>query len=73
MAALAGNFLLVTNVENLTALPLVLPDAIGKGSEHSGCAICPLCGWPASVVGTALLEGNLMEPFRKLGQANVEY
>lgn len=66
MAALAGNFLCVTNVGNQAALPFVLPDTIGKGSEHSGCATYPLCGSPASVVGTSLLEETLVRLSMKL-------
>lgn len=42
--AIVGNFLFVSNIGNQAALPLVLQEAVGKDSEHSGCAICPLYG-----------------------------
>lgn len=59
MAALVGNFLFVSNMRNQAALPSVLQEAVGKDSEHSGCAICPLYGWPASAEGIVPSEETL--------------
>lgn len=73
MAALAKNFLFVSNIENQAALPSVLQEIVGKGSKHSDCAICPLYAWPANVEGTALRGEYLTGLSRKLSQAYLEY
>lgn len=64
MAALVGKFLFVSNVGIQAALPSVLQKDIVKGSEHSGCAICTLCGWPASIVGIVLLDSKTVQKAR---------
>ena len=73
MAALFGNFLFVSNIGNQAALPSVLQEAMGKGSLNTGLYHLPLRGWPASVVGTALLEGTPGKMSGNLGQGHLEY